>query len=626
MNSSTDPRTESPARVAIFLETEHEVGRFLASGACPRGVVVAAAPPADFAAESANITYRRIEDLYDEVELLSFGDSGWEHLDSICRTVDRILGVEYGASLPEFSAHYYALSVKMFVDSLLRAGFVVRKALAALDVAQVYYYPPASSLPINEIGAIDTDKLFGYVLPLVCAGQGISCHPLGTPENVTTPPAPRSAGVMSDVRRGIKRLLRVTAPGILAALRGRSATTVVVHRIWCDDGFQRLRKGAMRVIPVSTLVEDAPTPAERSFDLTPLQPLFQLNGIDFFPLASVFFDTLVHDWYPRHRRIVSRLEPALASLGRVVVAGAGPVTVRDVATAVAARRVEVPSVVVQHGGFIGYAKYPILYLNDVFLSDHFVSWGEGVTDELSHIDPDLPGAMFRQPMAFHSLGSPRMCELRTRLRTRPRKREGRKLRVVYVMTTLPRSFRYFSWNLYPDILAWRMQRRVIELLRSYDDVELILKPGRGDGNYNPLLKWLAGQGGGHIPVRTDVSLADLLLEQEVDITILDTPATTLLEAICGTNKVVALFLDTHLRLTPVARELLRRRAVVSETTEDYLADIKHVVEEALAGSSEESDDAFLASYALGGDTAPFEAFADLLQRSAARSVSHSGRR
>lgn len=605
---------KSYSNTVAFLETGDEVQALIAAGRAGTCTAIAMTPSADFAASQAGIAYLNVEDLYDEQELLALGDANFLRLATLCHELDAILGVNAGEKTPIFSASYYSFSLKLFLDGLSHAIFVVAKCLNRLQPTEVLYCSTDAVYPTSESGFIDTQKLYAPAISLICANRSLNCVSLTT-DLIDDAQPPKKTNLLNRIPSQLRKLGYELARNALSSARrlGKNdGRAVLVHRIWCDDGYDKLKKSGVRVVPISTLASDDRSLAFTSPDLQRLRPYFLIDTVDAFTLALPFLTEVVCGWRARHTRLVEVYIKAFSREKHPVVLGAGPIAIGHVAAVVAARRLGIARISVQHGGFNGYAEFPVIYLHDLYLSDHYACWGEGVSTGLATIPENPVGQEFRQPITFHATGSARLYALRQKLRLQPPPTPNKRKRVVYVMTGLPGSFRYFSGNLYPDILTWRMQRRVIELLLQNPDIDLTLKPGRSDTTHNPLSDWLGQQNAPGLITRSDVSLSQLLEEQAFDLVISDAPATSLLEALCSRANVVALFLESHLQVDRQAMDLLKRRAAVSPSIEAYLADIKNALNVVTPQPPTEPDDLFLERYGLGNAGDPADNFKQLV--------------
>jgi hypothetical protein len=229
---------------------------------------------------------------------------------------------------------------------------------------------------------------------------------------------------------------------------------------------------ARRPIEPDEAVSDATLTAEQA-----IPALFQQEGLDLFPLALSSLRHFVTSVVPRHIQIASYLSPLLATLESPVLLGGCSTTVETIAALACGRERGIPTVVHQHGGFVGYAHYPMHHHFETPLATHYLCYGDGVARVVrEESSPAAPGVT--------SVGSADLDALRKRRRTKPTRTAGR--RVVYVMTVIMGDERYFTNHTYPDIWYWRLQREVLELCCREPETRLTAKLYPSDFALNPI--------------------------------------------------------------------------------------------------------------------------------------------
>jgi hypothetical protein len=250
------------------------------------------------------------------------------------------------------------------------------------------------------------------------------------------------------------------------------------------------------------------------------------------------------------------------------------VHVRDVALFAAARGAGVPTAVHQHGGFLGYPEVPAARIHELACSDAYLAYGEGVTRwiETQRVSVD--------PVA---VGSSALDSLRGAARTDART-------VVYAPTMLMGDARYFSRHIYPDIWYWRLQRIVVERCARLAPERVLVKLPPAEPAQSPLARWIADREFPNVDVVRDVAFADVVAD--AGLVVLDSPATTLLQALAAGVPVVAFADSQWMTFHADAVEQLRRTASFSTDVEAFLEE----VERAIAAPPQPDDHTFLREY------------------------------
>jgi len=321
-----------------------------------------------------------------------------------------------------------------------------------------------------------------------------------------------------------------------------------------------------------------------------LRGYFAIQGLDLFSIIEADVRLLTLDLMPQLVALAERAPRALVDVhGGVILMGGTQGKHRVIAKA--AHAAGVPVVTMHYGGPYGYTDCPMTEYYDLADVDYFLCYGEGTARYLEQPSPAAyvrPGSRRAKLVA---VGSPALDKVVARQRqcagktvdndklaygeqellaaTTERARE-----VMYVIGAMIGDLRYFSYNLCPDIWYWRLHREVVKTCICFPNVRLIVKPplkGRIPEVPNPLSEWILKNGVRNCELLHDVPFEEVLHLADAYIT--DCPSTVLLQAMT-TMKPVIVYLDRTLyRLDRHAMTLLRKRATVSETREEFLQDI-----------------------------------------------------
>ena len=125
------------------------------------------------------------------------------------------------------------------------------------------------------------------------------------------------------------------------------------------------------------------------------------------------------------------------------------------------------------------------------------------------------------------------------------------------------------------------------------NVRLVYKAIVGTHNGN-LLPQIVRQRLSDAIIVENIRVTDLVWA--VDSIIVDHPSTALLEVLM-TNKPLLVYADKHsLRMFDEAKALLRKRATLVETTEEFVAQVEVFLKDGKFAELSEPDDAFLSAY------------------------------
>jgi hypothetical protein len=330
-------------------------------------------------------------------------------------------------------------------------------------------------------------------------------------------------------------------------------------------------------------------------NLMSLAQYFTFGRDRLFDLAAPSLRTLMGSFRSRSLMQLCQTERVLAKAGVKACVVTAPLGLEAVNALVAARRASMPAVVLQHGGFNGYADFAMLPFTDFGVNDHYLCYGPGVSKNLAPLASRLTPVRNRE-IQVRAIGSASIYAI-----YRARKSASAsvaKRRVIYVPSFLSGSGRYLAGHHRADIGYWRLQRCVLTLLASRKDWDVQFCPAPKNFVANPVLPWLTRQQGWHVRLRQEMSFGELLQRERFDLIVTDAVTTVLLEALATGASVVAQFDGAVMKVQEDALALLQRRAKVSFTDAAFLADISTALDN--EGGSEAIDDAFLFQYALTG--------------------------
>jgi hypothetical protein len=239
----------------------------------------------------------------------------------------------------------------------------------------------------------------------------------------------------------------------------------------------------------------------------------------------------------------------------------------------AARLAKTPIFSSPHGTLPGYCQHPLMALLDLPLADFHLAHGVGLANYLHEVAERFP-----LPHATTvALGSPTVDGIAKRYN--PRKAAALREKLVGsedrpLVLHIP-GFLEYHRRLGGDALScmpyFTVQKQVVEMFAQFRNIRLVYRsfPGQWSDLMPKLVKQYVPEA---IIAGSDIKLADLVWA--VDGIILDYPATPLSEVLL-TNKPIIVFSDKrYYKMFETAKVLLRKRATLAETPEEYLAAIR----------------------------------------------------
>ncbi len=580
---------------------------------------VALSPEADYASECAGLTYRQIEDFYDEAELIALGIENYKAVSDFCDTLDQILQ-SYLSDIPEikyFSTHQLFHSWKILFDAIINRTFALKAAIENIKPDEIVSFKDVSIERSDGLSFL-SGSAFRSVLPVAAEHyqikltqipaakvdwQSLTSHrqrlgwflyrlPGGwriIDALVWLMPA-RSKAISPDFDKG-QPVLVVTESGydvdyVVEKWRTENIGPVIMlgNRLKASKAPARERQTLKRRL---TQMWDSGDCQQR------LAAYFTINGLDCYPIAysrlHCFFFLILPESLNRARfthSILSKLEKG------VVLSLLEPIACE------VARHLGIPSVVHQHGGLCGYAEAPIYEHMELYPSDYYFCNGDGIVKFLAkpvpsaHRSPDKHRA---KPIAIGSAALDSLVHIKDGTPSNYPPNQTRKSRkVIYVPSSLMGDWRYHSYHMSPDIWYWRLEQEIIKIFGHFPEIQFIAKLYPKEFVNNPIDDWLRQNPLPNVKIVREVPFSKFL--HDADLFIIDSPTTTLVQAVT-TNKKIILYADrTFFRFDPYALELAKKRVVFSETKEQFFRDIERVLGEDDWTLPEPVNDEFLKGY------------------------------
>jgi len=560
-------------------------------------ILVAVTPEAAYQCVRDGHPYVVLEEFFDEavfrrlIEPVLALQMSW--LDS----VDALLA----ESVPVFGeagfkpARMHGFFLKILSDEMLMCAYALAHFFVGAQPREVVYIEDVSTDRFGPELFFDHRSVHAAILPACAGAYGI---PL---TRLPAEPAQRGSASGTGLRqRGVRmlssrqkaglRIVRSLGPaGLLRRLtRAKTASLLVfkqgfdvslVARFALRQGWQCREFAEV----VSAQRADEPAPPELSASLSgcwervasepAIRRPFQWVGVDLWPVAEPRLRHWCQHVIPIGWNAFTGAHAGLRTRRPVALLVASPYSPMDHGVLHAGRVLGVPIVTYQHGGFEGSCAFALHEMTDLRASDHRFVYGPGVEAYYQHPGFRYPGARAQ----VRSVGSARLDRLRVgpsaprvaALRRRLGVAAGQPA-VVYVPTMYMRYRRYLGCGDNGNVPYFQLQARMVELMREFPEVRFIykafpmLEP-------DPIIRLIADRCP-NCTVVTRVPLPELLWAS--DLHVIDMPSTGLLEALLTPKPIVILADRRHNGLLPEARELLRKRADVTEDPDAFCARVR----------------------------------------------------
>ncbi len=573
-------------------------------------------PQAACECELRGLDYLALEDFFD---VTAFLDADEPMLALQGEWADKVDAFAW-ESLPELRAlglrpaGHYVFFLKVLIDTLYRAAFELSHLLHAAGPARLVYFEDALGGPVPET-LFFPRSVRTATLPFLAEVYGAEL----APQSRDVPgKEPRARGLgpaleqylSPQVAAQLRAVKHAGLAGLIPWRPGSDRRPEVV----CGPGYdvdhvaERLAGAGYRIRPLveplslflrtggrrrgelrSALAELWPRLRAEAFFAEP----FRWEGVDLLPLAEARLEHWWMEVVPAMWEALTRARERFERSRPQAVLLYSPWSPEDHGALQGARSLGVPTITVQHGGFEGNCEYTTYDLTDLRLADYRFVYGEGTAAYLRE-----RAARAVEPRAkVVATGSARLDALRSvsgrhsDLRRRIAVPQGRPL-VLYLAGSYQHRGWYMCRGAYLGVPYFRLLAQVVETFKRFPDVHFLYKPFP-EHPLDPVAR-LIDKGVANVTVVRDIPVSDLF--EACDAYAIDIPSTALLEALL-TPKPVLTYADARfVRLRPEACELLRRRAVVSETPDAFIGDLEAFLSTSSFEELVDADETFLCAY------------------------------
>lgn len=559
---------------------------------------VALHPDAGWALCQTRRSYLKLEQTYSEVkDICPLADQALQEQFAWASWVDDELQRE----VPEFGASHfqparmYLYHLKLVFDSLRIRSFILAKALQTWKPRQVWHAEPDKT---NEQFGFNLEffgSIWPEIFPLVVSKHNISYETW--PSNFMPAAVDRKRLILA-----LYEWLKSWARKRVASMprEGEKNILILDHTYDMEYIWRLAKRRHLSVFKWEKVVDQLRAEVKSSeavvwqmkehwkrFSIEPrFRVMVQQDGYDFWKIVEsrlcYWWEHIIPEQWGIFQRTRQRYEmqkpkatvlPILRNhYERGVFAG-----LRSLGTS---------TVIHQHGGYVGTCECPSVDSNELWQADFDLTYGEGVTEYLEE-RRSKNKQIFARPI---SVGSARLDVLRAGLPT-PRKTFTRP-QVLLVPNTILDPNRYLDCGAVPEMTESEIQAEMVHIAHDFPHYRFIYKPFY-DQRATPAVA-LASEKGSNCQVDTKTSLTRLLAK--ADLIILDFPSTALLEALATRQPIIVLVDSNCIKMFPQAMQRLQGRAIVSETPENFVRDIRSFLARGSIQPLTNPDDSFLQAY------------------------------
>lgn len=604
-----------PRSTLVLCEDAFEVARLMSGADWRYDALIALTPQAACECHLRGVPYLRLEDFYDASTFLE-ADEPMLALQADWSDAIDALAWE---ALPEFAAagirpagHCF-LTLKILIDRLYQAAFGLSHLLFAAQPARVVHFScsPHRSVPDtlffegSTYGAVLSHAAHEYgaelvVLPAISKPARPRLREPGLRGVLKSALGPRLTRQLAAARQARLKRLRPRRPGapelvyqisgydlapLIERLADRGYSPIPLRKVLHRRSAERRTQPALR----RSLAELWPELREASFFT---EPFFGM-GLDLFPVA----ESRLQRWWlhlvPSLWRGFVRASAYFAARRTHAFLLYSPVTPEEYGALAAARAAGIPTITYQHGGFEANCEYTTNDMTDLRVGEYRLTYGEKATAYVRE-----RSVRWREPRAQPvTVGSARLDAVllkedqRSALRRRLGIAEGQNS-ILYLASSYQQTSWYMFRGAYLPVPYFEFLASVIATLSRFPNLHFIYKPFP-EQPLDPAVR-LIERSAPNVSVVRDVRVTELT--SACDAFVIDSPSTGLLEALLTPKQMLVHADSRFISLRSEARELLRRRVCLTETPEDFLAELERFLAAEDFAVLPEPDNSFLRAY------------------------------
>lgn len=573
---------------SVFFLHDKESVQKIAPHIYTQCVLIPTSPEALFALDALKISYRIPEEYYDDREYTEYFKKEESKIFTLVKTIDTLLQEEYPAIkvsglLPAF---YNSYSFVRIFNPLSDAYFKIGRILEKESPQQVgLMFNLEENVAVNS--SLEGWLLWGsreHIFKKVIGNYEASApiHMFSFEKRHPLPVHRPGSGLASWLQKNprayyLSKLFKkdgvVALKNIISSLYLKPLLLLNNGYDWemCHGEFKKRGYYIWGQIGDALDLWRHEDPSAFAIAQKILGKL-ESEDVDYFPLVKeklgLFLEKIVPACISAHESAVALIRKKKI---RALLFSINPTAISK-SIAHAATNAGVPVIGWQHGD-MNYRAMNSIILNDFFSADFFLDWGRGSYENKKEALDDM--GMERKAKVIGS------ASLDTLISSPPKSSldslgiNNKKPVIVYATSMYYLSNAYsIAYFQYSDNLLYRAQRTIIGGLADVYGSKII-KLHPNSFYSTPALQEYCNsfKDKNVMTVRHQASASSLF--SAADIIIIDMPTTTLLQAV--TTKKPIFCLTSLLHISQKARELLAKRAVVSETPEELMEAVKKYI-------------------------------------------------
>jgi len=627
------------SKTLVFVESRDAIESLL--GNVPKTTndkytIIALTPQVEYELEKRSIFCKRPEDYFNEQEYEVIGEENTRRAEAVCSYLDDYLQREFELLRAHniMAATFCLFYFKILFDAVCVPLYSV-KTIVKKEQPDFVIFESTQKEPIKDKLYWIQESVYSRVIEFICCKEGIGYKCFSVQSNFANGKNPEK-GVFFNVKKYARKVIDlwrglggwkaklVFLAKMMNVQRKRSVcylflsvgenTKHIAYRmlssshydvwIWQED---RLIHSLKEMIPsrkrdlldntsnleqVDRLRQFLESAAGSVSELEAFGEFFRDDGLHWFGLVEdrvkYFIVEVVAETVRLYFQAVSllnKIKPKALIFGSI----AG---YRHKAIAHAARQQKIPVITLHHGD-VGTHYNQSYYYHDIVSADYYFTYGKGVE---SYLDRNYPGFVKSTVVG---------CPVLDQIQRRSISREAlcakfgldeKKKIVIYVLTGLWNRGQYFCHNQPSDSSYYRINRKIVSVFESFDNIQLVVKGQRPSetNSQSPVEDYIRDSGKTNWKVINDYPFARLV--GLADAFVIDAPATTLLQAMV-TDTPIYIFNNSFL-WEPGVLEVLQKRAYVYNDLNEFCDVLSCDLECGSIFEKRRTDDTFLRAFGI----------------------------
>ena len=579
------------SKVLVLLEDEKQVKDYLGrKGQIPgKKKLIALSPFAMYELDRHEVSYKIIEDCYDQKELYALGMDNYSKVEELCNLIDSHIYRKF-PKLKELGikpAFFSIFHLKMLYDSATIRLFQLSKFIDSEkpDIVVIYqskHFPLNPEMGVQSLFPNNHESIYSQLLELQGWRVKVAILPEASSQEsskIETPNVNRTQRLKDRVLKRVQNspvlyefavtFKKVGWRAVLSRLRDVTAASADNPVLLYGGGYNwdycRKDLKNMGIGPVIRVIGDqhcwldsVSMDEEKRLSAAwselkkddEFREFFLWGKIDFFPLMEERLRFIVERIAPACLRSYEEAESIIKDKKIKALIASTFASCFGHSFAQAAHNANIPAIIWEHGPF-GLYDSRIKEYTDFFGSDFHFSWSEGLFDVYSK-------RAQRHGAKICPVGSAKLDALYKK-HTNKREIKKRNRKVLYVTTHYFQNLNYIAVDpFFSDNLLWIVQKNIMDVLAKSEQDEVIIKLFPNEMYREPpLRKYALDMGYTNIKFfKQELRFIDLL--DKADAVIMDDPTTVLVESLTTKKPIFAY--TGHLYIDERNLKKLKKRA------------------------------------------------------------------